>query len=281
MRRKLTNLLLKILDDGVFSVQVINSIREQVGIQDGTAVVMESAGTQQLFNGKRIPYRDFLKRANRATSVPIKLLHSAVIKYSELAPFGDDFINETSLTRFVNKFNEWRSEHLQGRFSYRRTTTNVSDTALSKADGSPKEVIAQGLVGVHMDYGIVSDKFLYDSIVYDSPLERENVLADIDEVIVYGKIPRKSISIPTIADSSYSPDFMYVVKKSNGDHEINIVVETKSVENETELRGNEKIKISCAERFFEQLKVDGYTVHFRRQINHESMLQIVKEIVTE
>lgn len=129
-----------------------------------------------------------------------------------------------------------------------------------------------------MDYGMVSDKFLYDSIVYDSPLERENVLADIDEVIVYGKIPRKSISIPTIADSSYSPDFMYVVKKSNGDHELNIVVETKSVENETELRGNEKIKISCAERFFEQLKLDGYSVHFRKQLNHKSMLQIVKEI---
>lgn len=273
--------LLKILDDGVFSVQVINSIREQVGIQDGTAVVMESAGTQQLFNGKRIPYREFLKRANRSTSVPIKLLHNAVIKYSELAPFSDDFINETSLTRFVNKFNEWRSEHLQGRFSYRRATTNVSVTALSKADGSPKEVIAQGLVGVHMDYGIVSDKFLYDSIVYDSPLERENVLADIDEVIVYGKIPRKSVSIPTIADSSYSPDFMYVVKKSTGEHELNVVIETKAVESGADLRGNEKIKISCAERFFEQLKIDGYTVHFRRQLNHESMLQIVKEIVTK
>lgn len=273
--------LLKILDDGVFSNQVINSIREQVGIQDGTAVVMESAGTQQLFNGKRIPYREFLKRANRATSVPIMSLHRAIVSYSKLATFSDDFINETSLTRFVNKFNEWRSEHLQGRFSYHRAATNATETALSKADGSPKKVITQGLVGIHMDYGIVSDKFLYDSIVYDSPLERENVLADIDEVIVYGKIPRKSISIPTIADSSYSPDFMYVVKKSNGDHELNIVVETKSVENETELRGNEKIKISCAERFFEQLKVDGYTVHFRRQINHESMLQIVKGIVTK
>lgn len=271
--------LLKILDDGVFSVQVINSIREQVGIQDGTAVVMESAGTQQLFNGKRIPYREFLKRVNRATSIPIKLLHSAVIKYSELAPFSDDFINETSLTRFVNKFNEWRSEHLQGRFSYRRATTNVSDTALSKADGSPQKVIAQGLVGVHMDYGIVSDKFLYDSIVYDSPLERENVLTDIDEVIVYSKIPRKSISIPTIANSNYSPDFMYVVRKSTGEHELNIVIETKAVESGIDLRGDEKIKISCAERFFEQLKVDGYSVHFRRQINHESMLQIVKEIV--
>lgn len=271
--------LLKILDDGVFSNQVINSIREQVGIQDGTAVVMESAGTQQLFNGKRIPYREFLKRANRNTSVPIMSLHRAIVSYSKLAPFSDDFINETSLTRFVNKFNEWRSEHLQGRFSYRRATTNATETALSKADGSPQKVITQGLVGVHMDYGIVSDKFLYDSIVYDSPLERENVLADIDEVIVYGKIPRKSVSIPTIADSSYSPDFMYVVKKSTGEHDLNVVIETKAVESGVDLRGNEKIKISCAERFFEQLKVDGYTVHFRRQINHESMLQIVKEIV--
>lgn len=271
--------LLKILDDGVFSNQVINSIREQVGIQDGTAVVMESAGTQQLFNGKRIPYREFLKRANRNTSVPIMSLHRAIVSYSKLAPFSDDFINETSLTRFVNKFNEWRSEHLQGRFNYRRASTNATETALSKADGSPKKVITQGLVGIHMDYGIVSDKFLYDSIVYDSPLERENVLADIDEVIVYGKIPRKSVSIPTIADSSYSPDFMYVVKKSTGEHELNVVIETKAVENGADLRGNEKIKISCAERFFEQLKVDGYTVHFRRQIKHESMLQIVKEIV--
>lgn len=271
--------LLKILDDGVFSNQVINSIREQVGIQDGTAVVMESAGTQQLFNGKRIPYREFLKRANRNTSVPIMSLHRAIVSYSKLAPFSDGYINETSLTRFVNKFNEWRSEHLQGRFSYRRADTNATETALSKADGTPKKVITQGLVGIHMDYGIVSDKFLYDSIVYDSPLERENVLADIDEVIVYGKIPRKSVSIPTIADSSYSPDFMYVVKKSTGEHELNVVIETKAVESGADLRGNEKIKISCAERFFEQLKIDGYTVHFRKQINHESMLQIVKEIV--
>lgn len=272
--------LLKILDDGVFSFQVINSVREQVGIQDGTAVVMESAGTQQLFNGKRISYRDFLKRANRDTSVPIMSLHRAIVEYSKLATFSNDFINETSLTRFVNKFNEWRAEHLQGRFNYRRATTNGKfATALSNADGTPKEVITQGLVGKHMDYGIVSDKFLYDSIVYDSPLERENVLADIDEVIVYGKIPQKSISIPTIADSNYSPDFMYVVKKTSGERELNIVVESKAVESGINLRSNEKIKISCAERFFEQLKVDGYTVHFRRQINHESMKNVINKLL--
>lgn len=272
--------LLNILDDGVFSVQIINSIREQVDVQNGTAVVLNSAGTQQLFNGKRISYKDFLRRANRDTSVPIKSLHGAIVNYSKLAPFSNDYINETSLTRFVNKFNEWRAEHLQGRFSYRRTSTNAAfATALSNADGTPKDVITQGLVGKHMDLGIVSDKFLYDTIVYDSPLERENVLADIDEVIVYGKIPQRSISIPTIADSNYSPDFMYVVKKASGERELNIVVESKSVKSGNDLRGNEKIKITCAERFFEQLKVDGYTVHFRRQINHESMKIIINKLL--
>lgn len=272
--------LLGILDDGVFSVQVINSIREQVAIQDDNAEVMDSAGTQQLFHGKRIPYREFLKKASRKTSVPIMSLHRVIVNYSKLAHFTNDFINETSLTRFVNKFNEWRAEHLQGRFSYRRATYNETfATALTNADGTPKEVITQGLVGTHMDYGIVSDKFLYDTIVYDSPLERENVLADIDEVIVYGKIPRSSISIPTIADSNYSPDFMYVVKKASGERELNIVVESKAVKSGGDLRGNEKIKISCAERFFEQLKVDGYTVHFCRQINHESMKNVINKLL--
>ena len=130
-----------------------------------------------------------------------------------------------------------------------------------------------------MDNGIVSEKFLYDTIVYDSPLERENVLADIDEVIVYGKIPRKSISIPTIADSNYSPDFMYVVRRKNGEKELNIIVETKDVEGKTDLRGNEAIKISCAERFFEQLTLDGYTVHFRSQLKNKAMKSIIHELV--
>lgn len=272
--------LLSIFDDGVFSAQVISSYREQLDVQDGVAVVMKAAGTQQLLHGKRIPYREFLRRANRYTSVPIISLHNAIVRYSQLAGFNNDFINETSLTMFVNKFNEWRAVNLQGRFNYRKAADSLSHaTSLTTPDGSPKEVISQGLVGVHMDNGIVSEKFLYDAIVYDSPLERENVMTEIDEVIVYGKIPRKSISIPTIADSSYSPDFMYVVKKSNGEQVLNIVVETKSVENETELRGNEKIKISCAERFFNQLKIDGYTVHFHKQLNNKTVKAIIDEIL--
>ncbi len=269
-----------ILADDVFSVQVISSRRERMVIEDGKAALAEASGTQQLLQGKRIAYRDFLRRANRATSIPVKVLHKAIVDYSEGHPFKPDFINETSLARFVSKFNDWREVNLQGRFSYRKTAPNPNYiSALTRADGSPKEIITQALVGIHMDNGIVSEKFLYDTIVYDSPLERENVLADIDEVIVYGKIPRKSISIPTIADSNYSPDFMYVVRRKNGEKELNIIVETKDVEGKTDLRGNEAIKISCAERFFEQLTLDGYTVHFRSQLKNKAMKSIIHELV--
>src|SRR5690606_34704910 len=112
-------------------------------------------------------------------------------------------------------------------------------------------------------------KYLYDKIVYDSELEKKNILSDIDEVVVYGKIPRKSIAIPTIAGGTYSPDFMYVVRRKNGEKELHLIVETKDVENKTELRAEEEIKINCAEEFFKQLQKEGYDVKFHTQLGNK------------
>ena len=72
---------------------------------------------------------------------------------------------------------------------------------------------------------------------------------------------------------------MYVVKKANGEKELNIVVETKDVENKTELRGNEWAKIECAKVFFENLSKDGYVVHFRDQLNNKQMAQVINEVM--
>ena len=125
------------------------------------------------------------------------------------------------------------------------------------------------------------EKYLYDTKAYDSSLELKNINTSIDEVIVYGKIPRNSIAIPTITGESYSPDFMYVVKKDNGEKELNIVVETKGVENKSTLRGIEEAKIKCAEVFFNNLSAQGYNVYFRTQLNNKKILQIVKEVLQE
>lgn len=77
----------------------------------------------------------------------------------------------------------------------------------------------------------------------------------------------------------YSPDFMYVVKRSNENKELNIVVETKDVENRSELRGTEKAKIECAKVFFDMLTTDGYTVHFKNQLGNKQMAQIINEVM--
>ena len=122
-------------------------------------------------------------------------------------------------------------------------------------------------------------RYLYDSYAYDSPLEKDNITAEIEEVIVYGKIPRSSIAIPVITGGMYSPDFMYVVKRADGGKELNIVVETKDVEGKAELRGTEKVKLECARVFFEMLKADGYTVYFRNQLGNKQIIQIINEIM--
>ena len=80
---------------------------------------------------------------------------------------------------------------------------------------------------------------------------------------------------------NYSPDFMYVVKKANGTKDLNIVVETKLVENQSTLRGKEEAKIKCAEKFFQQLTLDGYKVSFHTQLSNKKVKQIIEEVINE
>lgn len=269
-----------ILSDGVFADTEITSQRQIVQGGDGMIETTSGVGTTYIVKDRQMPYNEFVKRINKATNIPIIVLHSALCEYIKSNPqFDESYINESSVGQIIRKFEDWKAENLQGRFNYRQTTYSPTSTALTNLDGSIRDEIVQGSIGVHLEKGNVSDKYLYDAIAYDSPLEKKNILEDISEVIVYGKIPRRSISIPTIADSSYSPDFMYVVRKANGEKELNIIVETKDVEGKDNLRGNEKTKISCAELFFKQLKLDGYNVYFRTQLNNKGMKTIISELI--
>ena len=101
------------------------------------------------------------------------------------------------------------------------------------------------------------------------------------ELIVYGKIPSSSIRIPTITDETYSPDFMYIVKKKDGTMSMNVVIETKDVNQETDLRPKERAKIDCAKVFFEQISKDypALPVKFEKQINRQRMNDIIDRLL--
>lgn len=74
---------------------------------------------------------------------------------------------------------------------------------------------------------------------------------------------------------------MYVVQRKDGSKELNIIVETKDIVSENDLRGTERAKINSAEIFFDQLKLDGYRVHYQRQIQGKSIQQLIAEIQGE
>lgn len=278
-----------ILETGsIFTDRVITSRRDIV-VSDGEHMSSTSNSGVQYTVNQALPYGVFLKRVSDATNISLEKIHSAICRYTKKSgKIKDSHFNEQAIGALVQSFTDWKIETLQGRFKYKKTDGSTGATALTYADGSVREEIAQGRIGIKMKEGDAADKYLYDAKAYDSPLELEDIESDIDgglsgiaEVIVYGKIPRSSIAIPTIAGGTYSPDFMYVVKKANGDKELNIVVETKDVENKSTLRGVEGANIKCAEIFFKNLSAQGYNVHFRTQLNNKKMLQIVKDVLNQ
>jgi type III restriction enzyme len=264
---------------GVFTDVVMTSTRDIVE-SDGTQMLTVSGTGVQYTVMRPIAYNAFMKRIMRATNIPIAVLHKAMCAYVKKHGNVDPkYINENSVAAFCSEFQAWKNGNLQGRFRYIKSNTPCGATALTYSDGTPREDIAQGRIGTKMAPGTPSTKYLYDAFAYDSPLEQQNITAGIEEVIVYGKIPRCSIAIPTITGGMYSPDFMYVVRKVSGEKELNIVVETKDVENKADLRGTEKAKIDCARIFFDMLTKDGYTVYFRDQLNNKQMAQIINEVL--
>jgi type III restriction enzyme len=274
----LFNELVSIFQKGVFADTYITSKREELITTGTKATINEDTGVQFKIN-KTLPYHEFLKRISRQTNLSIHLLHSVISEYAKTNKVHPEKINEHSASNFVKQFHEWKIEKLSGRFSYSKANLPVRATALTYTDGTPKPEITQGLIGTKFIDGTPTNKYLYDVYAFDSPLEKENMLIDgIQEIIVYGKIPKNSISIPTITGQSYSPDFMYVVKKEDGEKILNVIVETKDVENQTSLRGIEQAKIDCAREFFSQLTIDGYKVEFRTQLNNKKIKEIIDEI---
>lgn len=271
--------ILNLFNQGGFTDTYIKSNRTELNTKGVVATLNEDAGVQFRIN-RTIPYHEFLKRINRQTNLSIQLLHSVLLEYAKTKSIKPERINEFSVTNFVRLFQDWKTEKLNGRFSYSKANFPKKATSLTYADGSPKSEITQGIIGTKFIEGTPTEKYLYDVYAFDSPLEKENLLVDgIEEIVVYGKIPKNSIAIPTTTGQSYSPDFMYVVKKDNGEKILNVIVETKDVENQSTLRTIEKAKIDCAKTFFEQLSIDGYKVEFKTQLNNKKIRAIIDEVL--
>ncbi|WP_231167717.1 type III restriction-modification system endonuclease [Helicobacter pylori] len=189
---------------------------------------------------------------------------------------------QESLRRLEELFLEIIYQNIKDKISYQmRETTikNRKNDAFYDEKGEIREFLDESL-GVDK-YKIknsrAQEKCLYENFMQvESEIEKDTIEESNDtKIIVFGKLPR--VKIPIGLNQTYSPDFGYVVE--NNDKKVLLVVETKGVENESELREEEKRKISTAKKFFEALKKQGVNIEYKTKIKKDQLSALINEVL--
>ncbi|EJB98219.1 type III restriction-modification system endonuclease [Helicobacter pylori] len=221
-----------------------------------------------------------------ALSNKVKLSFKSVAKVLENIDenkFNEIKKNEQEgLKRLEELFLEIIYQNIKDKISYQmRETTikNRKNDAFYDEKGEIREFL-DGSLGAdkyEIKNSSVQEKCLYENFMQvDSEIEKDTIEESNDtKIIVFGKLPR--VKIPVGLNQTYSPDFGYVVE--NNDKKVLLVVETKGVEHENELRDEEKRKISTAKKFFEALKKQGVNIEYKTKMKKDQLSALINEVL--
>ncbi|GAA7263206.1 restriction endonuclease [Helicobacter pylori] len=189
---------------------------------------------------------------------------------------------QEGLRRLEELFLEIIYQNIKDKISYQmRETTikNRKNDAFYDEKGEIREFLDGGLVGnkYEIKNSSAQEKCLYENFMQvESEIEKDTIEESNDtKIIVFGKLPR--VKIPVGLNQTYSPDFGYVVE--NNDKKVLLVVETKGVDRESELRDEEKRKISTAKKFFEALKKQGVNIEYETKMKKDQLSALVNEVL--
>ncbi len=221
-----------------------------------------------------------------ALSNKVKLSFKSVAKVLESIDENKfDLIKKNEqegLRRLEELFLEIIYQNIRDKISYQmRETTikNRKNDAFYDEKGEIREFL-DGSLGVdkyEIKNSSAQEKCLYENFMQvESEIEKDTIEESNDtKIIVFGKLPR--VKIPIGLNQTYSPDFGYVVE--NNDKKVLLVVETKGVEHENELRDEEKRKISTAKKFFEALKKQGVNIEYETKMRKDQLSALVNEVL--
>ncbi|QDY58552.1 type III restriction-modification system endonuclease [Helicobacter pylori] len=189
---------------------------------------------------------------------------------------------QEGLRRLEELFLEIIYQNIKDKISYQMhetTIENKKNDAFYDEKGEIREFL-DGSLGVdkyEIKNSSAQEKCLYENFMQvDSEIEKGTIEESNDtKIIVFGKLPR--VKIPVGLNQTYSPDFGYVVE--NNDKKVLLVVETKGVEHENELRDEEKRKISTAKKFFEALKKQGVNIEYKTKMRKDQLSALINEVL--
>lgn len=278
---ELKEMLLGLLQKGIDgSSAVSTSIRQTARDEDGGVAFTSEIGSTFTLK-KELDYSDFLKKAQRETNIPITLLHEAFCEHFKAKPVPPKFFGKQTLRHLAEGCRDWYIRTFAERHSYEKLDAPVADP-LCDENNRVKEYVVRNDIGVLNCKETPLENYLYDSCAYDSDLERNNIThgtkSGIASVEVYGKIPRRTVRMPTYADGTYSPDFMYVINHASGKKQLNLVVETKD-KTKDHIDPEERRKFTAAHKLFEKLRSEIPDVYYRPQISKQDMTEIIESVI--
>lgn len=239
----------------------------------------ETSATEQILPFRMMGYKAFLQELAGRLAISSQCLHAV---FNDLRASGglniNDYLSPVTIRRIRQEFNDFLMTLVVGRFTvgYRKAGKSVHPTKLTDTKGKPYHQIDAVDVGRIQASGSTDNRYLYDEIFFDGDLEKDNIQNPVTEVVVYAKIPRNSLRIPLVGGGTYSPDFAYVVTRSDGKPQLNLIVETKG-KIEGDLSDNEKARIAQAAQLFNSVDGEaGIRVQFAKQLQGDKIATIIK-----
>lgn len=262
-------------ENNQFEIGGINEMIKKIAIKNGIATVEESTST---YGNKKttiatLKYSEFIKELSKVLNINLQTIHQSFIDSNTRI---NEFLNATTIRVIKQNFENYlmAKAFTDFKIEYKKVSNSIHPTKLTNEKGNVLKEILASDVGIISSNEDVASSYFFEELYYDSELEKSNIKQNIQEVIVFTKIPKNSIKIPVAGGKSYSPDFAYVLKYKDGEQKLHFIVETKNVGNENELRNEEKIKIKHAEKFFNgKLKIE-----FKTQFNNNKIVDLLKKI---
>lgn len=260
---------------GNFTIEGVSERVAKVEIKDDRAIVSEGESIygRNIATISTMKYSDFLKELSKILNINLATIHQSII---DAGTDINKHLNPTTLRIIKDKFDHFLMANAIDKFSieYKKVSNNIHPTKLTDEKGNVLSEISASDIGIFFSDEDVAQSYFFDELYYDSELEMKNIKTEINEVIVFTKIPKNSIKIPVAGGKTYSPDFAYVLKFKNGKQKLNFIVETKDVGSDDGLREEEKAKIKHAEKFFGgQVKIE-----FRKQFSNNKIVDLIREL---
>ncbi len=259
----------------IFSKQTIEERIQTISIDNNKAIAKET--TSIFYSGitsiSTMKYSDFLKELSKTIHINLHTLHQS---FSNSTININEYLNVITIRSIKQEFDTYLMLHAIDKFSieYQKVSNVIHPTKLTDAKGNVKKNRSNRYRCIVLLDEQVADSYFFGELYYDSDLEKDNIKTQINEVIVFTKIPKNSIKIPVAGGKSYSPDFAYVVNYKTGNKKLYFIVETKNAEKE-ELRKEEIQKIKHAEKLFG----NDISIQFKTQFSNDKIKDLITEII--